>query len=337
MRILIIRNDKLGDFITALPACQLLKLTYPTLELTLLVNSQVSELAGTSGMIDEILVDQPSAGWFNDLSQLTELIHKHKFDAVITLFSTTRVGLAVRLAGIPYRLAPATKLAQFFYNHRLRQRRSQSAKPEFEYNLELVRKYLTDQGIKDLPDLQPPYLSFDSRLVSGLRKTFCQQHDIDFTHKLVFVHPGHGGSANHLSLHQYANLIRGITTQKPFTIVLSAGPDELELVNTLSVQIHDIPHVIYHSTEGLVMFARNIAFADVFIAGSTGPLHIAGALNVPTAGFYSRRRSATELRWQTLNTPGRRLAFSPPPDAGEEEMTAIDIDAAARTISMNFL
>jgi ADP-heptose:LPS heptosyltransferase len=98
-----------------------------------------------------------------------------------------------------------------------------------------------------------------------------------------------------------------------------------------------VPWRILHSTRGLAAFARRIAMADLFIAGSTGPLHIAGALDVPTAAFYTRRRSATALRWQTLNSPGRRLAFSPPPDAGQEDMGAVDVAAAAGRISQVFL
>ena len=35
-------------------------------------------------------------------------------------------------AGIPLRVAPATKWAQVFYNVRVRQRRSQSAKPNYQ-------------------------------------------------------------------------------------------------------------------------------------------------------------------------------------------------------------
>jgi len=84
-------------------------------------------------------------------------------------------------------------------------------------------------------------------------------------------------------------------------------------------------------------FAQHIQFADLFISGSTGPLHIAGALDRPTAAFYTRRRSATSLRWQTLNRPERRLAFSPPDTAAEEDMSAVDVTAAAAAISERFL
>jgi ADP-heptose:LPS heptosyltransferase len=76
---------------------------------------------------------------------------------------------------------------------------------------------------------------------------------------------------------------------------------------------------------------------DLFISGSTGPLHVAGALDVPTAAFYPRRRSATPLRWQTLNSPQRRLAFTPPDMAAESAMDAIDVENAAAVIGRQFL
>ena len=101
--------------------------------------------------------------------------------------------------------------------------------------------------------------------------------------------------------------------------------------------LSNIPAVRYASHSGLGAFARHIQFADLFISGSTGPLHIAGALNRPTAAFYPTRRSATALRWQTLNSEERRLAFSPPPGKAESEMQQTDLAAAAEAISRAFL
>ena len=94
-------------------------------------------------------------------------------------------------------------------------------------------------------------------------------------------------------------------------------------------------HVVYISDQGLSRFAQHIAFADVFISGSTGTLHIAGALDRPTAAFYSGRRSATALRWRTLNSPERRLAFEASAEAAD--MSGMDVEAAAREISERFL
>jgi ADP-heptose:LPS heptosyltransferase len=241
------------------------------------------------------------------------------------------------LAGIKYRLAPATKIAQLFYNHRLDQRRSRSDKPEYAYNLDLVKAYLADKGISNIPEPAPPFLSFDEALINKLRDQFCRQFSIDKNKKIIFIHAGSGGSANNLSLEQYAQLADRLNPENKYVLTLTAGPGEEDKIAALSLLIQDKPHIVYHSKLGLVNFAQHIAFADLFISGSTGPLHIAGALNVPTAAFYTRRRSATSLRWQTLNSPDRRLAFTPPETAEEMDMSKIDIDAAAVTISEKFL
>jgi ADP-heptose:LPS heptosyltransferase len=81
-------------------------------------------------------------------------------------------------------------------------------------------------------------------------------------------------------------------------------------------------------------FVLDVAAADAFMAGSTGPLHVAGALDVPTIGFYPRRRSATSLRWQTLNSPKRRMAVSPTSSmVNPERFDGLDIDEVANDIA----
>ena len=227
---------------------------------------------------------------------------------------------------IPYRLAPATKWVQFFYNHRLTQRRSQSAKPEFEYNLDLARAFLRDHKIS-VVEPRAPYLSFEQSAVEIQRKFLCDQLRIDTSKKWIFLHSGSGGSANNLSLTQYAQLIRGVLHHFDVYVILTAGPTESEKAHELAELVQDSRVVIYDKNKGLVDFALSLACADVFIAGSTGPLHLSGALNVPTIGFYPSRRSATPLRWQPINDAHKHLAFCPPNDkASQTDLTQIKIE-----------
>lgn len=337
MKILIVRNDKLGDFILSLPCFAMIKACIPEATVVALVPNYTAELALNSEWIDEIIIDENLNTPLNDVLNLRKNLAKHNFDSVITIYSTTRVGIAAFLARIKYRLAPATKIAQIFYNHRLKQRRSRSEKPEFAYNLDLTRKFLFDHKIIDHSTQKIPYITFEPSIITQLKSEFCKINNINPNDKLVFVHAGSGGSANNLSLNQYAHLISRLESCTGHTTILTTGPGEESTAKKLSKILNNIPHVVYFSKEGLLRFTQHIAFADLFIAGSTGPLHIAGALNVPTAAFYTRRRSATPLRWQTLNTPDRRLAFTPPETADEMDMSQIDIDEAARIISKKFL
>lgn len=341
MKILIVRNDKLGDFVLTLPCYQLLKTCLPQAHISVLVPEYTADIARHCPYIDDVIIDTQVYS-LAGLSPLVQQLRQQQFDSVITLFSSTFTGVAVWLSGIPYRMAPATKLAQIFYNRRIKQRRSRSEKPEYVYNLDLITTFLSQHGILEIPQPKAPYLSFIKEDVAARHSDFYQKHRLNPQQKPVFLHAGSGGSANSLSLPQFAELARGLAgkqtdPEQQIVFVLTAGPGERQQAEQLSAQIADLPHVIYESTDGLIAFAQHIAFAQVFISGSTGTLHIAGALNVPTAGFYTRRQSATPLRWQTLNTPERRLAFTPPPDAEETEMQKIDVVGAAARIYQAFL
>ncbi|MGA9853338.1 MAG: glycosyltransferase family 9 protein [Gammaproteobacteria bacterium] len=321
----------------AWPALALLRASLPDAHIAVLVPAYTAPLAKICPFVDEVLIDPKLQGDWHSGWALANILRPKGFDAVITLFSRFNTGLAVWLAGIQYRLAPATKLAQLFYNHRLKQRRSESAKPEYEYNLDLVRRFLQDNGHSEAPLPTPPYLHFDKAEVRELEQKFRQAYKISDSQRLVFVHAGHGGSANNLSLAQYAELIHGLQSRGSHRVILTAGPDEELQIQALSGLLTDIPHGVYISRNGLVTFAMHLQFCDVFISGSTGPLHVAAALNRPTAAFYPRRRSSTALRWQTINEADRRLAFTPPEDAAESDMTAIDVAAAGAEISREFL
>jgi ADP-heptose:LPS heptosyltransferase len=335
--ILVVRNDKIGDFILSFQALAILKTSMPDCQVSVLVPEYTAELATACEWIDNVIIDPGKSASLLQTLKFYKKLKTLNFDAVITLFSTARIGIGVLLAGIPFRLAPATKVAQLFYNHRLKQRRSQSSKPEYEYNSDLVLSFLDSFNI-DVKDIHtPPYLSFDETDITRLHKTFCKTHGIPESNKLIFVHPGSGGSASNLSLQQYALLIKKLNISKEYSLVLTAGPGEEEVITELSKLLNDIPHTKYISTEGLRRFSQHIQFCDLFISGSTGPLHIAGALNRATAAFYPLRRSATPLRWQTLNTPEKRLAFTPPTSADESDMSKIDLPSVAEKINNTFL
>lgn len=334
MKILIVRNDKIGDFMLAWPSFAMLKESLPESTLTALVPPYTKPLAEICPWIDDVIVDLGPRSDSGQKDLLLQVVRQGQYTNLITLISSTRIGWLGWRAGIPYRLAPATKFAQFFYNHRLTQRRSRSLKPEFEYNLDLIRYFLDQNQVPaQLPP--PPYLRFSTSISRKTEETFRSRFTIPENDKLVFVHCGSGGSANNLSIEQYADLICQLK-QKHLTPILTCGPGEESATERLAslLRARGIEHRLYKSDFGIVSFAEHLAIADLFIAGSTGPLHIAGALDVPTVGFFPSKRSSTPLRWRPLNSDGRHLSFSPPPgEKTENDMALIDIKKAAIDIN----
>lgn len=331
--ILVIRNDKLGDFMLAWPALSLLKQQYPEAIITALVPSYTKPMAEICPWIDDCITDNQHKSVLSDAAFLKNKIINKNFDASISLFTESRTAIATFLSRIPLRIAPATKIAQIFSNRRLPQRRSQSSRPEHEYNTDLVRFFITLQGDRPVPLQQPPYLLFDSTITQNLRAQYITEHNISAESILIIVHPGTGGSAINFSVKQYATLIKRIAIKIDAHFIITAGPGEDGTAQALSSLIQDINHSVYISSEGIVKFSRFIAISNLFISGSTGTLHIAGALDIPTAAFYPARKSATALRWQTLNQGSRRLTFSPEKHTGDNDMDTIDPVTCAQQIA----
>jgi len=313
----------------AWPSFALLKKQYPDYEITALVPEYTAPMAEQCKWIDKVLIDKKHASFFKDILSLSRKIKKHHFDVSISLFSETRTSVSLWLAGVKIRIGPATKLAQIFLNKKLRQERSRSLKPEYEYNLDLVKYYIHLNGSTCFAILQPPYLSFDDNAIQNLKNKYLNLYNIPEATKIIIIHPGTGGSATNLSIEQYAALAHKISQQINAFYVITCGPGEETVAKRLSALLTDVSHRVHQSTKGVLEFSKFILISDLFISGSTGPLHIAGAMNMKTAAFYPSRHSATSLRWQTLNEATRRVAFTAP----QNNMAAIDLQKAADDIT----
>lgn len=316
--ILLIRNDKLGDFMLAWPSFQAIRQLFPETRIYALVPAYTSPMAEICPWIDEVILDEDQHN-LSGLIKTTSRLKAYNFDAALCLHSTPRIALALFLAGIPQRFAPASRIDQIFYNHTLTQRRSRSEKPEYEYNTDLALFMGRHFGVNGNYSLTPPLLSFPAAEIEQVRNQFYAEHHIEPDRKLIFVHAGSGGSATNLSIEQYAELIHLLSNNPALFFVLTAGPGEEKLNEKLSQLITDCDHVIYHSDRGIVAFARTLSIASVFVSGSTGTLHVAGALNIPVAAFYPKRQSATSLRWQTLNSSEYRLPCTLPDEDFKSE------------------
>jgi ADP-heptose:LPS heptosyltransferase len=289
MNILIVRNDKLGDFITALPTIYVLKKYNPENKIIVLIAPLNKALALACGFIDEVIVDDGTLGMW----ELAKEIKKYKIDSSITLFSNTRVALAQFLAAIPTRVAPATKIAQIFYTKRVKQRRSQVKMAEFEYNLELAKELFSDIDL----DYKKPLLEFsDSKKIY---EEFCEKNGIE--KDVICFHVGFGGSSDaNWTLDEYEILITEVLKQNRYQVVMSFGPDEVELCEDMKARFKDKDVVFYLSLEGLVYFAKLVSGFKLFVSTSTGTYHIASLVGTATMTFFGDSLFASSKRWKSV-------------------------------------
>ncbi|MDT0619039.1 glycosyltransferase family 9 protein [Salinisphaera sp. P385] len=326
--ILLLRPDRLGDVLLTLPAFAAIKQHWPDRQVIAAVSRYTAPIVSACPLVDDVwalpVVD--GRGRFDRDSWAG----RARPAAVISYFSDFPNAFALWRQRIPLRLGPSSKLAQVFYNHRVVQRRSASVKPEWAYNLDLSHDLIRQTGGEPGSVPRAPFLQFRDSAADS-RTAFAAEHGLDAEAPWVFIHPGSGGSAPAPTPADYARVASELAIGG-CRFVITAGPDELPLANHLATAMADLSPLVYHSQGGLVDFAANLRHADLFVSGSTGPAHLAGALARPTATFYPSLPTAGPRRWQTLAPKDHRFAFIPPAGADPFDMASIDYAAVGRRL-----
>ncbi|MCF6310140.1 MAG: glycosyltransferase family 9 protein [Sulfurimonas sp.] len=288
MNILVVRTDKLGDFVTALPAMYVLKHHNSQNRIIACIAPLNKGLAEACDFIDEVIIDDGSDMW-----SFVKKLREAKIDASVTLFSNTRVAVAQFLARIPKRIAPATKIAQIFYTKRVVQRRSEVKMAEFEYNLELTKVIFSDINL----EYNKPLLKFDD--ADKIKYVFCANNDIE--KETIAFHVGFGGSSDaNWTLDEYEILIREVLKQDKYQVVMTFGPDEIELYENMQNRFFGQNVIFYLSLEGLVYFAKLVSSFKLFVSTSTGTYHIASLVGTPTMTFFADSLFASSKRWKSV-------------------------------------
>lgn len=297
MNLLITRHDKIGDFVVTLPLFKAIKEQYPKTKLTALVSKVNYEFTQEIDFIDDVILFDK-----NDLSKTQKEIKSKKFDASISAYIDITLGKILFKSRIKKRVAPATKIAQLFFNKRVKQKRSKVEKTEWQYNLDLAQKLFPDIKL----DFTRPLL--DMNVIKEKRVVF---------------HAGFGGSSDgNLTLDDYINLARSIK-DSDYEIAFSFGPDDEKSKEYINKNI-DFEATIFDSKISLYEFTKYIASSYLFVSTSTGPMHLAGATNTKTLSFFGDSLFASAKRWGTISNKENQNNFTVPKEYSIEVYKKIE-------------
>lgn len=324
-RILVFRHDKIGDFVLLWPALSLLKNALPDASIEVFVAPVLKSFALACPYIDNVIVDT------GDDAAIRKEIAQRKYDAALVSLSQFRIYKIIRNLPIPYVLAPKHNWYQYFYRNRT-DTQYKVGEGCWRGGCMLVEHFLSEHKL-DIPPLPEQYWD-----VSAERDHWQHYYGKQADEKLIFVHPGTGGSSGSLTPDDFVNLLTQVNhaSNHKCRFVLTYSGDEVVLAQAIFEKLTQANINVEMATplKDLTDFAKSIVAADMFMAGSTGPLHIAGLHNVPTVGFYAGRSSQPKVRWQTLSQSHKRLAFTPPEGKKTgRNMSLIDFDTTAKSIA----
>jgi len=282
-KILIVRTDRIGDVLLTTPVSTALRQAFPKAKISWLVRPYTAPLLEHNPEVDQVLLDKgQSAG------ELAAMIKSEQFDASIVALPRWRITWALWRAGIPIRIGPASKLYSVLFTHRLYQHRSEGEKHEADYNLELLKP------------LGVSFRRYPTRFVltdaaRQAARQILESHRVSFSKPVVILHPGSGDSSARWPLAHFMALGDKLQTAG-CDVVVTGGPGE-DYQSIMIDHMDRIPVFIAAGSVSLRELAAIISWADLVVSNSTGPLHLAVALGVPTVSIYSPIPTCHPTRW----------------------------------------
>lgn len=299
LRILVVRCDRLGDVILSSPVFEVIKRHYPQSHLTVMVREAVAPVVRGLAAVDEVMIFEPEGKHrgFRGLIRLTRELKSRQFRISVVLQSQLKIAAATFLANIRYRVGPLSKLHSYlFYNRGIRQHRSQVEMHEADYNLQLLRRLGIRAGSRKVP-----LRAQVSAEAKNAAQAWLLERGWDPSLPLIVVHPGMAGSALNWPEPHYVEFIRALLKEGR-RVLVTGGPAEVSLLNRISEALGPLAEkaLFYGNsgpTQGLEFFAGLISQASLVVAPSTGPLHLAVALDKPVLTFYAPIRVQSAIRW----------------------------------------
>lgn len=300
LKILLFRTDRLGDVVLTIECIEALKTAYPKSEIFFALQSYTAPIVENNPFLDGIILTDAY-----EQKKLIEVIKSKNFDVSISFFASKIACYAPFFAKIPIRIGPFSKIRALLFNHKILQKRSLGDQNEAEYNLDLLKPLGCEK--KYFPKI---YLNSKEKKQGQiyLQKKFSTKAD-----KVIFLHPGSGGSSQDWKVENYFLLAEKILSKKIAQVLITGSLEEL--INYEN-RLNDHPLLnknnLLEEQKPLREFLSIISCANIFISNSTGPLHCASALGCKTIGFYPLTKTCKPQRWGTFSDhPQKNLILTP--------------------------
>ena len=292
-KILITRTDKLGDVILTLPLIAEVSRIFSGTKIHFLVRKYVKDLIENYPPIDNLIfIDD-----FKNNSDFIRFLKKEKYDTVINVFPRFNLAYSFFRAGINYRIGTGYRWFSFFYNKKLFQHRKFAEKHESEYNIDLL-KTITDRARYN-KNFFFGYTGYEKNKLYEKLKSI----GLNIPENFIVVHPGSKGSAKDWSSGNFTSYVNSFLDGfKDINVVFTGIEEEQKTISEIISSVSKKDRVI--NLAGKINLRELMIIIDnsgLFISNSTGPIHIAGALNKNIIGFYPNQIPMNETRWRPLS------------------------------------
>lgn len=301
--ILIVRTDRIGDVVLSLPLATIIKHKYPNANISFLLKNYTRDLLYNHPAVDKVLILEEKNGkvifWKN-----IKKIKAENLDTCLILYPTFKISLMLFLSKIKNRIGTGYRWYSIFFNKKIYEHRKYGEKHELEYNLNMLEKIAID------PEKARANVSFDIQIDKNSKQkveSILKRVSYKESSPTIIIHPGSGGSAIDLPILKMKLLTERLAHELNINLIITGSKNEINICNEISNSNKEVINLT-----GELNLRELIALidkADILVANSTGPIHIAGALNKFVIGFYPLIPSCSPTRWAPFTN--RKRIFTP--------------------------
>ena len=297
--IAISRVDSIGDVLLTLPVTSWLKEQFPACRITFFCKNYTAPIVKYYSAVDDIV--KVDVLFSLSKSEQADAIESLGIDVVVHVFPKKELAKLFKKAKVPTRIGTSHRLFHLnTCNVRPNFTRKKSPLHESQLNFELLRPF----GLSEIPSLEQinaytsDFISEKHELPDELKALSDKQY--------IVLHPKSQGSAREWPIEKYRGLAKELIV-KGYDVVFTGTESEGKQFRNLIPEdsmCHDSTGKL--SIDQLIWLIKN---ASGLVACSTGPLHIAGFLNIKTVGLFSPRIPIHPGRWQPLGKQSTALVF----------------------------
>ena len=294
--------------ILALPLIGSLSIRYPECSIDILASDYAAPVLQNMKVINQVIdIDNALLRSDNAYRQtLTNKLAENKYKVAVVLYPDRYISRILYRAGIPNRIGTARRFHSVYFNRHIFHSRKANKKHESEYNLDFLEFFKPGETILI------PRINIDEGIVT----------------KFIVLHPGSGGSADRWPLGHFLELCY-ILIRKKYSIAITGSVSERDDILRMSEKMNIEVNNLAGKTD-IRTLAAIISMAEIVVANSTGPLHLAAAVGTSVVGLYPGNRAMSPVRWGPL---GENHTVILPPEGDPLNMQEIKPEYVADIIS----
>jgi heptosyltransferase-2 len=290
-KILVIRNDGIGDLLSSTPAIALLRDSYPDAEIVVLAQPLNAPVLIGNSDVDRTLVFDRGGRYrrLRDRLRFYHSLRRERYDLVVVMHTASWPNFVAFLSGARYRLGRYHKRFKSTLTHTWRGKYEKGHVHEVDRNFDLVRLICEGEGRR--------------RLVLNLLAEEIEQAQQQLTNWgitardfLVGIHPGGSSFDKRWPEGNYAAVADTLVREHRAKILILRAPEEAELERNIQSAMQSEP--VAHAPKSIRELAALIGCCHLFVCNDSGPMHIAAALDVPTVAIFG---PTDHVAWKPLS------------------------------------